>query len=124
MQVGFVEQQKLHTNYHRTAYNYTYPTDPKFYKQWSLVSNYSIESWSFPHYNTITHLNSIILEIFFLWQLNTGRVSGAPYSGKDLNVEPAWMQGITGKGVVVSVFDDGTSIATPKHLPILLSLQS
>ena len=40
MQVGFVEQQKLHTNYHRTAYNYTQPTDPKFYKQWSLVSNY------------------------------------------------------------------------------------
>ena len=27
--------------------------------------------------------------------------------GKDLNVEPAWMQGVTGRGVVVSVFDDG-----------------
>ena len=37
--------------------------------------------------------------------MNTGAVAGM--SGKDLNVEPAWMQGITGKGVVVAVFDDG-----------------
>ena len=41
-------------------------------------------------------------------QLNTGTIAGM--SGKDLNVEPAWMQGITGKGVVVSVFDDGMII--------------
>ena len=39
-------------------------------------------------------------------------------SGKDLNVEPAWMQGITGKGVVVSVFDDGMlkKLCLPKVL--------
>ena len=38
-------------------------------------------------------------------QLNTGQVGGVP--GRDLNVEPAWIQGITGKGVVVAVVDDG-----------------
>lgn len=30
-------------------------------------------------------------------------------SGLDLNVEPVWMQGITGSGVVVGVVDDGKS---------------
>ena len=43
--------------------------------------------------------------LYCSYQLNTGSIAGQ--SGKDLNVEPAWMQGITGKGVVVSVFDDG-----------------
>ena len=38
-------------------------------------------------------------------QLNTGQVGGS--GGSDLNVEPAWIQGITGKGVVVAVVDDG-----------------
>ena len=42
-------------------------------------------------------------------QLNTGQTSGP--AGRDLNVVPAWMQGITGKGVVVSVVDDGEFIA-------------
>lgn len=40
-------------------------------------------------------------------QLNTGQVGGLP--GHDLNVEPAWIQGITGRGVVVAVVDDGRS---------------
>ena len=38
-------------------------------------------------------------------QLNTGQTNGP--AGFDLNVEPAWMQGVTGKGVVVSFVDDG-----------------
>ena len=38
-------------------------------------------------------------------QQNTGQTSGP--AGRDLNVVPVWMQGITGKGVVVSVVDDG-----------------
>ena len=41
-------------------------------------------------------------------QLNTGQTNGS--AGRDLNVIPVWMQGITGKGVVVSVVDDGKSI--------------
>ena len=32
--------------------------------------------------------------------------TGGP-AGLDLNVEPVWMQGITGSGVVVAVVDDG-----------------
>ena len=38
-------------------------------------------------------------------QENTGQTLGP--SGLDLNVEPAWMQGITGDGVVVGIVDDG-----------------
>ena len=38
------------------------------------------------------------------FQENTGQ--NGP-SGLDLNVEPAWMQGITGQGVVVGLVDDG-----------------
>ena len=49
-------------------------------------------------------------------QLNTGRVAGS--YGKDLNVEPAWMQGITGKGVVVSVFDDGMTFTIIKTIDV------
>jgi furin len=40
------------------------------------------------------------------WSLeNTGQTRGP--SGLDLNVEPAWMQGITGEGVIVGIVDDG-----------------
>ena len=28
-------------------------------------------------------------------------------AGLDLNVQPAWIQGVTGAGVVVSIVDDG-----------------
>ena len=38
-----------------------------------------------------------------------GQTSGP--EGLDLNVEPAWIQGITGGGVVVTVVDDGKNIA-------------
>ena len=38
-------------------------------------------------------------------QLNTGQIGGS--MGRDLNVEPAWMQGINGEGIVVAVVDDG-----------------
>ena len=38
-------------------------------------------------------------------QENTGQTFGP--SGLDLNVEPVWMQGITGDGVVVGIVDDG-----------------
>lgn len=37
--------------------------------------------------------------------LNTGQSTGPP--GVDINVVPVWSQGYTGKGVVVSVLDDG-----------------
>ncbi len=40
-----------------------------------------------------------------LFQRNNGQSTGP--AGVDLNVEPAWAQGYNGKGVVVSVLDDG-----------------
>ncbi|XP_056646540.1 furin-like protease 1, isoforms 1/1-X/2 isoform X2 [Diorhabda sublineata] len=36
----------------------------------------------------------------FMWYLNRG-------GGLDMNVIPAWMEGITGKGAVVTILDDG-----------------
>ena len=44
--------------------------------------------------------------IWILLQLNTGQY-GAQYIGNDLNVEPAWMQGVTGCNVTTVVVDDG-----------------
>ena len=38
-------------------------------------------------------------------QLNTGQTGGP--AGRDLNVVPAWVQGLTGRGIVVAVVDDG-----------------
>lgn len=38
--------------------------------------------------------------------MNSGQVDGVKL-GLDLNVEPVWLQGITGKDVVVSIMDDG-----------------
>ena len=44
----------------------------------------------------VTHLSS---------QENTGQTKGP--SGLDLKVEPAWIQGVTGGGIVVGFVDDG-----------------
>ena len=41
--------------------------------------------------------------ILYICQLNRGQVGGT----RDMNVEPAWIQGITGRGVTVAVVDDG-----------------
>lgn len=41
-----------------------------------------------------------------MFQLNTGQTSGP--ARLDINVEPVWMQGYTGSGVVVGFVDDGT----------------
>lgn len=38
-------------------------------------------------------------------QYNTGQVGGR--SGVDVNILPAWIQGYTGLGVVVTIVDDG-----------------
>ena len=39
-------------------------------------------------------------------QLNTGQ-HGNQFIGNDLNVERAWLQGVTGCNVTVTVVDDG-----------------
>ena len=39
-------------------------------------------------------------------QLNTGQY-GINFQGNDLNVERAWLQGLTGCNVTVTVVDDG-----------------
>ena len=49
-------------------------------------------------------------------QLNTGQTGGP--AGRDINVVPAWMQGFTGKGVVVGVVDDGKLTEIWDHVAI------
>ena len=39
-------------------------------------------------------------------QLNSGQAGDG---GRDINVEPAWLQGLTGSGVTVAIVDDGES---------------
>ncbi len=61
-------------------------------------------------YGSHYRFENILLLIYWYtfaisWQLNTGQTSGP--AGLDLNVEPAWIQGVTGQGVVVSFIDDG-----------------
>ena len=76
---------------------FTAPSDPEFRNQWSLVCIL-----------TFVHNSELLLLYVHKMQLNTGQTRGP--AGRDLNVVPAWMQGITGKGVVVSVVDDGKSL--------------
>ncbi len=45
------------------------------------------------------------------YQLNTGQ-TGASNVGNDLNVEPAWLQGITGCNSVVAIVDNGRFIVS------------
>ena len=45
------------------------------------------------------------LPFFFVIQFNQGQSSGP--AGVDVNVVPVWRSGITGRGVVVSILDDG-----------------
>ncbi|XP_064404069.1 neuroendocrine convertase 2-like isoform X2 [Halichondria panicea] len=78
--VGSVQQQIARKRFKK---DYSYPSDPNFSKQWSLV--------------------------------NRGQTSGR--KGLDINVEPVWLQGITGSGVVVSIMDDGLEITHPDISP-------
>ena len=54
-----------------------------------------------------------------LLQENTGQTRGP--SGLDLNVEPVWMQGITGRGVVVAFVDDGNNSQSSCIIIIVVS---
>ncbi|MDM8524962.1 S8 family serine peptidase [Desulfococcaceae bacterium HSG8] len=50
------------------------------------------------------------------WHLeNTGQKNGKP--GEDMNVRPAWNQGITGQGAVIAIVDDGLQYEHPDIEP-------
>ena len=58
----------------------------------------------------LTALQTVTLLVFdysshFFVQLNSGQTGGPV--GVDANVLPVWKSGITGRGVVISVLDDG-----------------
>lgn len=53
--------------------------------------------------------NTVCIDMSCIYvQLNSGQVGGS----HDLNVEPAWIQGLTGKGVTIAVVDDGKHVNT------------
>lgn len=82
----------------RVKRSYFPPTDPQWGKQWSLVT---VEQSAY--------INTVYINIHVYYvQLNSGQVGGS----HDLNVEPAWIQGLTGKGVTVAVVDDGKHLNT------------
>nr|CAD7424203.1 unnamed protein product [Timema monikensis] len=62
-----------------------------------------------PHYRGISSHNSFPDPLFKeQWYLN-----GGAKDGFDMNVGPAWQKGYTGKGVVVSILDDGIQTNHP-----------
>lgn len=73
---------------------YSSPTDPMWNMQWALVKK------------ILLLFKNFILVSYVCQQKNTGQV-GMEYHHRDLNVEPAWLQGLTGRGVVVAIVDDG-----------------
>ena len=70
------------------------PEDPLFPSQWQLVSSTAVSSFA-----------TFILSLCFP-QVNSGQL-GENYTGRDLRVEQAWMQGLTGCNVTVTIVDDG-----------------
>ena len=95
----------------RVKKEYSPPYDPGWKKQWSLVSGIIIlflrKFWQ--DISQLSIIAQLIIQLIMntlypLHQRNTGQ-NGPP--GLDLNVEPAWMQGVTGDGVIVGLVDDG-----------------
>ena len=60
-----------------------------------------------PQYISFTFLHiKLLIYALIPVQLNRGQV-GLEYIGRDMNIEPVWIQGITGLNVTVAVVDDG-----------------
>lgn len=47
--------------------------------------------------------------------------NGGAKDGLDMNIGPAWQKGYTGKGVVVSILDDGIQTNHPDLAPNYVS---
>lgn len=72
--------------------------------------------------NTISIYVSKLCAIFCLeLQINRGQTGGI--SGYDVNVLPVWKKGITGKGVVVTILDDGIDHSHPDLQRNYVSIQ-
>ncbi len=57
------------------------------------------------------------------WHLNnTGQITGVV--GADINVEPAWNEGVKGNGTVIAIVDDGLEIAHEDLAPNVLAGKS
>ena len=63
--------------------HYSPPSDPGWPQQWSLVR--------------------VILQCYHSYLL----LFKSDFSGADINVEPAWLQGVNGSGIIVAIVDNG-----------------
>ena len=54
----------------------------------------------------LLHGGRPLITLYVVMQVNSGQ-HGNEYEGNDLNVEEAWLQGLTGCNVTVAVVDDG-----------------
>ena len=63
------------------------------------------------HFKLCKSKSQKYIPIFFQaqWHLN-----GGARGGFDMNVQPAWDRGFTGKGVVVTILDDGIQTNHPE----------
>ena len=82
-----------------------------------IFSQYGPRAWLIRYIYYL--FSDIILFVYFsdislvssIMQLNQGQSTGP--AGVDVDVMPVWRQGITGKGVVVSILDDGVDHTHP-----------
>lgn len=113
-QVQWLEQQVAKRRSKRDLFRE--PTDPKFPQQWYLVRDFPshpvLSPDSLPCQSSGSHWQRLkrpwgregdLAPFPFMVRLS-------PQSGvsqRDLNVKEAWAQGFTGRGIVVSILDDG-----------------
>lgn len=69
------------------------------------------------YYKIIVERILYLFVCFFLIQ------NGGAKGGFDMNIGPAWQKGYTGKGVVVSILDDGIQTNHPDLAPNYVSLE-
>ncbi|XP_051169950.1 furin-like protease 2 isoform X1 [Leptopilina boulardi] len=107
-EVHWVQQQhekKRHKrDFHGTTY--TFSEFPHF------LDRFGTQQRSFPHQqrNREIHVQNLFPDPLYKeeWYMN-----GGSKDGYDMNVAPAWERGYTGKGVVVSILDDGIQTNHP-----------
>lgn len=96
--------------YRDTASHNIFP-DPLYKEQWYLVSCRISESpnLQIARISKAPNTNLITYSRFF----HVDSQNGGAKDGLDMNIGPAWQKGYTGKGVVVSILDDGIQTNHP-----------
>jgi len=107
--VSWTEQQQVKSRQKRQSYNWPGFQNWGGYPGQSASMGGRRRTTPAPHYSTYPfddpmHFNDERWPI--MWYLNRG-------GGIDMNVQDAWKKGYTGKGVVVTILDDGVEKSNP-----------